>query len=81
MTTKFYIEFIDNSKNCNFVLQSKWFNSQQIAEKWLIDEFDFVDFEKFSIFVMCADFDDDGDFGDITQSRQITKEEYLKIKK
>lgn len=81
MTTKYYIEFVDKNECCDFVMQSKWFLTETDAIQWLIADFDHIDLEKFSIFVMSADFDDEGDFGDIELSKEITEHEYLKLRK
>ena len=81
---KYYVEFVDKNENCNFIMQSKWFLTQAYALKWLIKSFDYIDFDKFSIFIMCADFDakfgEDGGYGDIELLKQITREEYYKLR-
>lgn len=81
MTTKFYIEFVDNEQNCNFVMQSKWFVTESDAIHWLTTNFDYIDFDKLSVFVMSADFDENNNFGDIELTKEITEHEYLKLRK
>ena len=80
MTTKYYVEFVDKDENCNFVMQSQWFLTEERAEEWMVQEFDFIDFDRLSVFIMSADFDEDDDFGDIELSKQITRNDYFKIK-
>lgn len=70
MVTKYYIEFADF--NGNFVLQSKWFDTENEAIVWLLENFDFIDYDNIECFVMYADFDEEDDFGDIELSMKLT---------
>lgn len=70
MTTKYYIEFVDF--NDNFMLQSKWFDTENEALLWLLENFDFIDYDNVECSLMYADFDKDDDFGDIELSMKIT---------
>lgn len=70
MITKYYIEFVDF--NGNFVLQSKWFDTENEALIWLLENFDFIDYDNIECFIMYADFDEEDDFGDIELSMKIT---------
>lgn len=81
MTTKYYVEFVDKESDCNYIMQSKWLSSELECEKWLISEFDFIDFSVVDVYIMWADFDEDGDYGDIQSHRQITALNYLDIKR
>lgn len=79
LKTKYYIEFVDKESSCDFLVQSKWFNSIEDAKQWLNNTFDYLDIDALSIFLMKADFDANGNYGDITQVEDLTKETYSKI--
>ena len=81
MKTKYYVEFVDKDENCNFVMQSQWFLYKEDAENWLFREFDFIDFDKLSIFIMSANFDKYNHFGDIELCKQIDESDYIKKRK
>ncbi len=76
METKYYIEFVDKNENCNFIMQSKWFTTEKDAEKWLLTNFDHIDFEELRIFIMSAEFYTEDHYGDIELVKEITKNYY-----
>ena len=76
METKYYIEFVDKNENCNFIMQSKWFATKEKAEEWLFTNFDHIDFNKLTIFVMSAEFYAEDHYGDIELVKEITTNYY-----
>lgn len=75
--TRYYIEFANKDDNhCNFVVQSKWFNCIEDAKQWLKNTLDYINLDALDIFLMRADFDENGDYGDIVVDEEITAEKY-----
>ncbi len=57
--TQYYIEFYQyGNTDKNYVIQSKWFDTQEEAEQWLFDSFDFIDKEEIGADLMAAEWDD-----------------------
>ena len=56
--TQYYIEFY-NKESGDYVIQSKWFDTQEEAEKWYFDSFDYIDKEEVGVDLMAAEWDDE----------------------
>ena len=70
MLIRYYIEFVHaNSQEENYDMQSKWFNTTEEARHWLSENFDFIS-DDISVFLMTAEFTDEGDY-DIVSSAKI----------
>ena len=74
---KYYVEFQCMATDTDFVLQSVWFESEEDAITWYRYNFDHVDTEEMRVFLMCADFDENNEMGDIEHLGDITSKYYL----
>lgn len=63
--TQYYVEFVDRESG-DYVLQSKWFDTQKEAEKWANDSFDYIRHTSIDMDLMSAEWDDkEGIYQDI----------------
>ena len=56
--TQYYVEFVDRESG-DYVLQSKWFDTQKEAEKWAKDSFDYIRNTAIDMGLMKAEWDDE----------------------
>ena len=76
---KYYIEITDLESG-DFMFQSKWLKSPRTAEKWIAENVDHIDFINFSVFIMVADFDEEGCFDNIRRYSYIDGHIFANLK-
>lgn len=68
---KYYLEFVIRKTSNSYDLQSKWFDSEEEALKWLNDSFDYTSMQV-EVWLMSAEwFEDLSTYGDIEQERRV----------
>ena len=67
---KFYIEIVYCHNSDNYVMQSKWFDTEEQALKWYSD-IEYVH-ENYNTYLMSSIFDENG-YTDIYQERRLDK--------
>lgn len=56
--TQYYVEFVDRESG-DYVLQSKWFDTKEEAEKWANESFDYIRDTAIDMDLMKAEWDDE----------------------
>ena len=67
-TIKYYVEFTDDNLGItnNYVMQSKWFDTEEEARKWFTNLSRDLDFNQLKVSLMKAEWDED-EYFDIYQ--------------
>lgn len=68
---KYYLEFVIHKTFNNYDMQSKWFDTEEEALKWLNDSFDYTSMQV-EVWLMSAEWLGDlTTYGDIKQERRV----------
>mgnify|MGYP003315503932 CR=1 FL=1 len=67
---KYYIEIVNVEMN-EYIIQSKWFETEEDAISFMKENFDFIDTGTYAIDLMSAEFDEEGVYGDIKLERRL----------
>ena len=71
---KYYIEICELGERCGYILQSRFFDTEEQAIKWA-KNITFLDYSYYDINLMCAEWDTEDDtYEDIQYVRNIQKE-------
>lgn len=68
---KYYLEFVIHKTQNSYDMQSKWFDTEEEALKWLNDSFDYTSMQV-EVWLMSAEWLSDlTTYGDIKQERRV----------
>lgn len=67
---KYYIEIV-NVETDDYIIQTKWFETEEEAIDFMKENFDFIDRGTYAIDLMSAVFDEEGVYGDIKLERRL----------
>lgn len=67
---KYYIEIV-NVEMGEYVIQTKWFETEEDAINFMTENFDFIDRGTYALDLMSAVFDEEGVYGDIKLERRL----------
>lgn len=67
---KYYIEIVNVETN-EYIIQSKWFETAEVAINFMKENFDFIDTGTYAIDLMSAVFDEEGVYGDIKFEKRL----------
>lgn len=69
---KYYIEIV-NVETDDYIIQTKWFETEEEAINFMKENFDFIDRGTYAIDLMSAVFDEEGVYGDIKFERRLNE--------
>ncbi len=67
---KYYIEIV-NVETDEYIIQTKWFDTEEEAINFMKENFDFIDRGTYALDLMSAVFDKEGVYGDIKFERRL----------
>jgi hypothetical protein len=57
--TQYYVEFYQYGASDSYIMQSRWFDTQEEAEQWYETSFDFINHGEIGADLMAAEWDDE----------------------
>lgn len=78
MSTRYFVEFVDNNNDEDYFIQSPYFKNEKRAKKWIVKIGD-INFDKVLVFIHTVNFKKNSRVGEFVSSKKFTENDYFKI--